>query len=169
MDSPGHKNDFDKLLVTVMRQAAAAGIPYSDKIDPHITVNSRAKSRFGLCKKTSCGYSIELSSILLDAPELSCKQTIAHELLHTCRGCYDHGELFRKYAAVMNTLYGYNIKRTNSCEEMGLSPRQKERTINYILQCVECGRQIKRTRFSSVIAKPSKYTCICGGKLRRIK
>lgn len=163
------KNDFDRLLVIVMKQAAAAGIPFSKSIDMHIKVNTRAKSRFGMCTKTPDGFSIELSSVLLYAPELSCRQTIAHELIHTCKGCSNHGALFKKYADAMNRLYGYNIKRTNSPDEMGVHVERPKKTVNYILECQKCGAQIKRTKYSSVIACPSRYSCLCGGKLRRIK
>ena len=164
-----HKNDFDSLFAAVKKQAAAAGIPFAKNIDPHIIINTRAKSRFGLCKRTPDGYIIELSAILLDAPELSCMQTLAHELIHTCKGCGDHGTLFKKYASVMNRLYGYDIKRTNSAEEMGVSIERREKTVNYIVECQKCGAQIKRSKYTSVIACPSRYTCLCGGRLKRIK
>lgn len=169
MNTVSHKNDFDRLFADVKRQAAAAGIPFAKNIDPHITVNTRAKSRFGSCRKTRDGFIIELSAIMLDAPEFSCRQTLAHELIHTCRGCYDHGATFKKYASIMNRLYGYDIKRTSSAEEMGVKLERREKTVNYIVQCQKCGAQIKREKYSSVIACPSRYTCTCGGRLKRIK
>ena len=64
-------NDFDALLVIVSSQARAAGVPISKNIDPHISVNTRAKRRFGLCRKKGDGFTIELSSVLLSAAELS--------------------------------------------------------------------------------------------------
>ena len=169
MDTGLHKNDFDRLFAAVKQQAAAAGIPFAKNIDPHILINTRAKSRFGLCRKTPDGFVIELSAILLDAPELSCRQTLAHELIHTCRGCGDHGAQFKKYAAVMNRLYGYDIKRVHTADEMGVSIERREKAVNYIVQCQKCGAQIKRAKYSSVIAYPSRYTCLCGGRLKRIK
>ncbi len=164
-----HKqNNFDSLLKTVLSEAAAAGLPVSDKIDMKVSVNSRAKKRFGMCILKNGRYTIELSSRLLDAPELSCRQTIAHELIHTCPGCDNHGTLFKKYAAVMNRKYGYNIRRTNSNEEMGLENTSNNAYYKYILECQKCGARIKRMKYSSVVADPSRYTCICGGKLKRI-
>ncbi len=169
MNGTAHKNDFDKLLKAVIQQAAAAGIPVSNKIDPHIRVNTRAKTRFGMCIKRQEGFLIELSAILLDAPEIACCQTIAHELIHTCPKCGNHGTVFKKYADIMNRKYGYNIKRTNSAEEMGVVNEPRERAVNYIVECQKCGAQIKRMKLSAVISNPSRYTCVCGGKLKRIK
>lgn len=162
-------NDFDKLLKEVTKEAQAVGVPVSSNILPHIKVNIRAKKRFGQCIFKNGIYTIELSSRLLDAPEKSCRQTIAHELIHTCRGCGNHGMHFKKYAAVMNNAYGYNIKTTNSCEEMGVAEEKSSHTVNYILQCQSCGALIKRMRYSNAVANPSQYRCKCGGNIQRIK
>ncbi len=162
-------NDFDKLLKVVAAEAKAAGVPISSKVVPHVAVNTRAKKRFGQCILTNGIYTIELSGRLLDAPEKSCRQTIAHELIHTCRGCGNHGKSFQKYAAVMNRMYGYSIKTTNSCEEMGIAEEQSVSAAKYIIQCQSCGALIKRIRYSNAVADPSKYRCRCGGKLKRIK
>ena len=169
MNTVSHKNDFDRLFADVKRQAAAAGIPFAKNIDPHITVNTRAKSRFGSCRKTRDGFIIELSAIMLDAPEFSCRQTLAHELIHTCPGCSNHGAVFKKFAEIMNRKYGYNIRRTNTNEEMGLSTEAAADSFRYILECQSCGAKIKRMKYSAVVSHPSRYSCVCGGKLKRIK
>ena len=162
-------NDFDRLMLLVMKQAKAAKLPISANIDPHVRINTRAKKRFGQCTCRSGQYTIELSAILLNAPERSCCQTLAHELIHTCPGCGNHGDLFKKYAAIMNKRYGYSISRTNSPEEMGITAVRQEKTVNYILECQKCGQRITRMKLSPVIACPSRYRCRCGGSLIRIK
>ena len=162
-------NDFDKLFKEVLREAYAAGLPVSQNISPNIKVNNRAKRRFGQCILKNGEYTIELSSRLLYAPEKSCKQTIAHELIHTCKGCYNHGVGFKRYALLMNTACGYNIKTTNSCEEMGIDEVLDNNTVKYILVCQACGKKTTRLRYSSVVANPSRYRCRCGGELKRIK
>ncbi len=162
-------NDFDSLLEAVMEEATAAGIPVSDHIQPHVLVNRRAKKRFGQCIFKDGTYTIELSVRLLEAPKHSCKQTIAHELIHTCQGCGNHGALFLHYAEILNRRFGYHIKRTNSCEEMGIAPRADAKNVHYILLCEQCGKQIQRERYSPAVANPSRYRCRCGGRLRRIK
>ena len=167
-------NDFDSLLTVVTAQAKAVGVPVSDKIDGHIRINKRAKKRFGRCTAVNGRYVIELSEMLLEAPEKSCRQTIAHELIHTCPGCMNHGRLFKKYAGMMNRAYGYDIKRTNSCSEMGVeAPLDDEmrhsQEARYILLCESCGKRIGRMRMSKAVAKPFMYRCACGGGLKRIK
>lgn len=161
-------NDFDDLLRVVSLQARSAGVPISRNIDPHIRVNTRAKRRFGQCKKTGDRFTIELSSVLLNAPEQSARQTIAHELIHTCRGCFDHGDGFNRYADIMNRRYGYNISRTNSPEEMGVEGVAKE--AKYIIRCKSCGNKIYRLKMSPLLTQLDKARCgACGGELELIK
>lgn len=169
MDNEIKTNDFDLLLKRVYQEALAAGLPASNNINKRVAVNTRAKKRFGMCTLTNGRYTIEISSKLLTAPEMACRQTLAHELIHTCPGCGNHGSLFKKYAGIMNRRYGYNIRRTNSNEEMGLSADTEPFSFRYILECQSCGAQIKRIRYSSLVSHPSRYTCVCGGKLKRIK
>ncbi len=156
-------NDFNILLKKVILQAKSIGVPVSDKIEPEVKINSRAVKRFGRCILSRGRYTIELSSMLIDAPEKSCRQTIAHEIIHTCPGCMDHGVSFRLYAAMMNNAYGYSISRTGSREEMGI---RQEENFRYAIICRKCGRKTMRLRRSSVIDHPSRYRCKCGGRLR---
>lgn len=156
-------NDFNTLLRNVISEAKAIGIPVSEKIDSEVRVNSRAVKRFGRCIFSGGRYTIELSSMLKDAPEKSCRQTIAHEIIHTCSGCMNHGKLFRRYAAMMNNAYGYNVSRTGSREDMGIP---EEENYRYVIICKKCGKKTMRLRRSSVVDHPSRYRCECGGGLR---
>ena len=170
MNHTEHQNDFDKLLILVKKQAQNVGIPYSKKLDPHVGINTKAKKRFGLCIRIKDLYKIELSAMLLTAPEKACCQTLAHELIHTCEGCGNHGALFKEYAERMNRAYGYQIKRTNTCEDLGLpAALEKPVSANYIIVCQSCGHQFQRVRYCAVVAHPSRYRCRCGGQLKRIK
>ncbi len=163
-------NDFNSLFVQVKEQALNVGIPLPDNIYPEILSNNRAKKRFGCCKKIDGEFYIELSSFMKDAPAHSVKQTIAHELLHTCNGCQNHGRLFKYYADVMNRAYGYDIKTTSTLEELGIEKNEgTSPTLNYALKCMSCGKIIARSRMSKIIQHPSHYRCTCGGKLKRIK
>ena len=161
-------NNFDSLLRIVTGEAKRAGLPVSDRTEPHVVVNKRAKCRFGLCRKTADGFRIELSDRLLDAPEVSVRQTLAHELIHTCPGAFDHGELFRSYAVRMNELYGYNISRTSSAGDMGVSDR--EDSARFIIRCTKCGALIYRMRMCGLISNMDQCRCgRCGGSLELIK
>ena len=152
---------FDGLLARVSEQAGQLGIPLSKKIEPHVAVNRRAVRRFGACKYSGGRYTIELSARLQGAHDQACMQVLAHELLHTCPGCADHGTRWRGYAQRMNRAYGYDIRRTMGERELGLP----EPPAKYIVKCTRCGARIERLRRSKLVAQPHRFRCRCGGEL----
>ena len=154
-------NDFDLLLKVVADEISAVGIQLPDNISRCVLVNKRATKRFGLCKFDNGIWRIELTDRLLNADEFACKQTLAHELLHTCKGCANHGNLWKKYADIMNKAYGYSISRTDSPEKLGISDTSQAR---YIFMCDRCGAVVKRERVSRFVKHPERYRCKCGGK-----
>lgn len=163
LEEPSPDNDFNVLLQTVIDEAKAVGIPVSDKISPQIITNSRAKTRFGSCKKLGDMFIIELSSLLLRAPEFSCRQILAHEILHTCNGCRNHGARWRSYARRIGNACGYNIARVDSHENLGI---ENKPTPKFIVVCSSCGNSYERVRASKLTQHPDRYRCRCGGKLK---
>ena len=157
-------NEFDALLARAVEQARALGIPVSARISPRVAVNRRAVTRFGCCIRRGGEYVIELSERLLEAEERACMQTLAHEVLHTCPGCRNHGALWKEYAARMNGAYGYAISRTGTCEALGVAD---VRPVRYRLVCERCGQECCRSRRSPLVDHPERYRCRCGGVLRR--
>ncbi len=152
-------NEFDALLARAVEQARALGIPVSARISPRVAV-----TRFGCCIRRGGEYVIELSERLLEAEERACMQTLAHEVLHTCPGCRNHGALWKEYAARMNGAYGYAISRTGTCEALGVAD---VRPVRYRLVCERCGQEFCRSRRSPLVDHPERYRCRCGGVLRR--
>ena len=160
---------LNKMLAEVIAQARALKIPVSENILPDVSVNSRAKSRFGCCKRLpEGGFLIELSLHTVSAKEKEIKQVLAHEILHSCYGCLNHGKRWKSYAEKMNSTFGYAIKRTDSRERMGIE-EQQEPAPRYELICKSCGAKITRSRKSRLITETWRYRCRCGGKLERIK
>lgn len=153
---------FDMLLLQVQREARSLGIPISSRIDSHVQINTRALTRFGRCFFRGGTYHIELTHRLLDAPEQAVRQTLAHELLHTCSGCQNHGALWRRYAGQMNAAYGYSITRTALPSSLGLAD---EKPVRHLVVCLLCGREFPRSRASRLTQHPERYRCRCGGKL----
>lgn len=154
---------FDGLLSQVLEQARSLGIPVSGRIDPHVKINNRAVTRFGCCIRQKDGiFVIELTGRLLDAADQACLQTLAHEVLHTCPGCRDHGALWRSYAGRMNAAFGYAISRTGTCGELGVPDTRK---IRHLVVCARCGREFPRTKASPLVLHPERYRCKCGGTL----
>lgn len=156
--------EIDPLLSRVIAQARALGIPVSPHIDPHVRLNKRATGRFGCCRRVGDMHIIELAQRLPAAGEEAVRETLAHEVLHTCWGCKNHGERWKGYAGRMNAAYGYHISRTGSWEAMGLSDPKK---VNHLLVCRSCGQAFKRARASSLVQHPERYRCRCGGELER--
>lgn len=154
--------DLDRLLAQVCGEARALGIPLAEDISPHVRLNTRAVARFGCCAKTAGGHVIELSARLTAAGEGAVRETLAHEILHTCRGCKDHGQRWKAYAARMNAAWGYHISRTGTWEALGL-PDQKP--VNHLVVCEGCGQEFKRAKASALVRHPERYRCKCGGKL----
>lgn len=155
-------NDCDSLLQTVITQARELGIPVSGEIDPHVVLNRRAVSRFGCCKLEGGRPRIEVALRVAEGPEGSCRETLAHEVLHTCPGCRNHGQRWREYARRMNEAWGYHISRTTTDEALGV---EQARPCRYLLRCGSCGAEIKRFRSSPLTRHPERYRCRCGGQL----
>lgn len=146
--------DIRKLGSQCMADLASINIPYG-KVRLW-GVNCRAKARWGLCKKRPDGCcEIEIAEALLqdDVSDIAVKNTIIHELLHTCPGCFKHTGRWKQYADRVNRyLPQYNIKRTTSAEEKGVAVRRKEPVYRYILKCCDCGYEIKRQKQTVVIS-----------------
>ena len=155
--------ELDALLRCLADEARALGIPVSPELDGHVRINRRAKTRFGCCRRADGRYVIELSWRLLSAAEGAVRRVLAHEVLHTCPGCANHGPRWKEYAARMNRAYGYGIARTDSFEALGLID---ERQARYVVRCTQCGRELRRMRRSPLVDHPERYRCSCGGRFQ---
>lgn len=158
-------NDCDKLLREVAEEARALGIPLADRVDAHVRINRRAVTRFGCCKYQEGGFVIEVAQKVAEGPERSCRETLAHELLHTCWGCRNHGKRWKAYAQRMNEAYGYRIARTSSNQQLGVA---ETRPCKYLFRCQDCGTEFRRYRASRMTQCPERYRCRCGGRLIRV-
>ena len=160
-----------EVLKEVIEEARNLKIPVPFTISEQIKVNPRPKKRFGCCRKQGEKFIIEISEFILKCDDEKIRGVIAHEVLHTCEGCYEHGMQWKEYASQMNAAYGYNIKRTSSFEEMGVESEilDGSNKIKYIIKCEKCGREYPRQRYTCVMQKIKAYRCSCGGRLYVIK
>lgn len=162
------REKLNNVLKRVIQEARELDIPVPDNIIEEILVNKRPKKRYGCCHRKDGKYLIEISEFVLQCSEENIRGVLAHEVLHTCEGCRDHGAKWKEYAARMNQQYGYRIKRVLPLEEMGLSEenqRAQEEKARYIIKCTRCGKEYPRQRFTCVMKKINAYRCQCGGKL----
>ncbi len=161
--------DLLKYAAECMASLDRLGIRYAK--DVRFTVNARATSRLGLCRKKGSQYEIEISHLLLDerTPEESLKNTLCHELLHTCYGCMKHTGRWKAYAERVNAAYGLNIKRAAAAGDREI-PEELLPKANYLVRCENCGTEYGRQKLSPLIQHPERYRCgKCKGKLNRIK
>lgn len=160
--------NLEKLVEECKKELDEIGVPYQTV--QNWSVNTRAKSKWGQCKKVSTGvFDINISQCLLqdEVSDTAVKNTIIHELLHTVEGCYDHKRKWKLFAEKVNRAYPqYNIKRTTTSDEKGIEGLKRTYQKNYKIICNNCGRYWYRQKASKLIQHPEKYRCAkCGGKL----
>lgn len=156
------KNDIKKI-----------GIPVSENINPNIKL-SKAKRRWGSCKisniKGDYKYHISISEICFKEPNHIefIKNTIAHELIHTICGCFNHGKIFKYYSNILENA-GYKVK-TATKSSLVKSDEEKIQEAKHILKCTVCGEMYYRFRFPKEKDYIRRIRCgKCSGKLEKIK
>lgn len=154
--------DLNMIAAECMAELDALQIPYRNV--EKFVVNTRAKSRWGRCQISTTGkFIISIFDRLLaeDASMNGLKNTIIHELLHTCVGCMNHKTKWKFYADKVNKAYGYDIKRTSTADEKGVKEVIRKRKVNHKYICEKCGQVVTRERDRGF---ENKYHCgICGG------
>lgn len=152
------------------KELDALNIPYAKDIT--FSVNTRAKSRWGQCKhnKVTDTYSINIAEVLCDPANVKgLKNTIIHELLHSTPNGMSHTGEWKRYAAMVNRHYGYNIKRCSSSDEKGCELPKAPKEYKYIFQCEYCGHIYKRQRKPKWYDRIEQVTCGgCGGHLHEV-
>lgn len=111
----------------------------------------------------------------MQSSERAIRNTLIHELLHTCPGCLNHGQKWKAYARIVQNRFGYNIVRAggDKDEASALEAARREKRAGYqtqyLLVCTKCGQEFIRYRKSNLVLHPEKYRCKCGGTIERVK
>ena len=91
------QNDFKRL-----------GIPCVSR--DKLILDFFSQRAWGQCKTLGGGFFvIHINECLLGGHFKGLKNTLAHELLHTCPNCFNHGSLWKKYAKKANVLFFWKI------------------------------------------------------------
>lgn len=140
-----------------------------------VSINPRLTKTLARCLRSAkdpygC-FRIELSKqvLALDDPRIL-GDVIAHELIHTIDGCFNHSAKFKSMAK-MASRFGYHVQTHFSYAYYNLeNPNPKKpKEYKYIIECQTCHQQIRRVRKSKLIERPEHYRCaICGGTFKRI-
>lgn len=162
--------NFEELIRICLEEVRAAGISPGNIVEWKI--NRRSKMCWGQCTKKRNGEcSIQISSRLLEDDRISmkdCKDTIIHEILHSCPECKGHTGKWKEYASIMNERYGYNIKRVTRGEEKGVENYQSTRTLEpkYYFRCKVCGSMVVKKRKCKFTRYYKNYICLRCGSIR---
>ena len=158
--------DANKMLAKMIKEFEDSGIPIpAGKICPYVG-NLQSTHAFGRCvKKPDDTFQILLNDCIRD-DEDQMRKTIAHELVHTCPGCFNHGNSFKHVALMVQIRLGIVVTRTSKIKEgssMDISRRMKAK---YKITCTKCGTVSYRTRACALTKDPDKFQCSkCRGKL----
>lgn len=164
------ENQVKEVFEKVRSELESLEIPISTHIDS-IRVNPRPKKRLGVCRAEkrqgkAISYTIELSEILLKCDEQAICTVIAHELLHTCPGCLNHGKKWKSYGRKVQEHTGYVITTTANYRDLGLPEQDREEKSKYIIECPVCGYVYSRKRMCPLLKNPERYKCgKCGANL----
>ncbi len=164
--------NLQKIFNECLKECNALGIQYGTIVE--VSVNTRAKKRWGQTCRRSDGFHINISSILLrdDVSDKATKDTVMHEILHTVDGCFNHKAKWQAMADKVNKAYGYNVKRGTSAEEKGIDSSLMEVKHNkiYIIKCEKCGVEVIRHRKSNFTEHPNWYFHGgCSGHFMRVE
>ena len=163
------ERDINILVEKVKTELKAAGIPVSDNIKG-VVINDRTKKRLGACRAErrfpeETWYTIELSKTVLGCGERELCGIIAHELIHTCPQCFNHGKKWKKYGEKAAAL-GYKVKRTAEYGDLGIAEPAGLEKVRYSVKCGVCGQVYERKRMCPLIRNPKRYRCgKCGSRL----
>ena len=126
-------------------------VPYSNKIDDNIRISKRAFRFLGRCTKNwlKDSYFITVSKPLLNTNNIKLiKETLIHELIHTCKNCFNHGNNFKYFMYAVNNRTDYNITIGSNNKEYAeqVNKIKISRKPKYKITCVKCGTVTYRNR-----------------------
>ena len=116
----------------------------------------KATGYYGRCKQRGSRFYIYLSQYLDNCTDHQIKEVIAHELIHTCKFCMNHGDDFQIYANKLFN-YGYCVLG-NNYKQFGDAIKE---CFKYVYTCPKCGKEFPRQRRLNL----DKWKCKCGSKL----
>ena len=135
-----------------------------------ISINTRAKRRWGRCIVNGNNAEIEISSRILrdDIPDKSTMEVIIHEILHACENGMSHTGVWKRYANTISRKTEYTITRCTSAANFGLEEEQQNLMRQYAVKCTCCGKTYYKSKMTKVIKHPDWYRCgVCHGSLQR--
>ena len=146
-------------------------IPYRNITE--IKLNNRLSKSWGRClTKNHKDFWIEIQGKFAQerfSTENQVMEVICHEIIHTCEGCWNHGELFHSYGQRLTEKYGIHVATTAGAEQLTIDSIAWKNSFRYMVAC-PCGNSYSHDRMCDLIRNPQLYKCSkCGGNFERIK
>lgn len=130
-------HDLQQISKECIRELEKANIPIRDEKIVEIK-SEMLDENYGLCEYDgSYNFDIVIDERLLrdECPLKELKEVVIHELIHTCPRCLSHSNTWRKYARIMNDVYGYALL---DCKDDD-SIFHPEMPILHRFRCPKCG------------------------------
>ena len=136
----------------------------------NVSLNYRAKNRFGQCRRNNVSdtYSLNFNHLIFDdkADEDAVMSVLIHEILHTCKDCMTHKGEWKRLANIVNANTKYNITRcTNyASQKKSICPFQLE---------TEPDSWLRSERFDTtkplgrLVRVGCRHHCLCASRLSR--
>lgn len=162
--------DLQKCYNECKAELDSIGIKYGNIIS--IQSVNLSPRMWGRCIRDGDVYKIEINKILLESAESyrGLKNTIIHEMLHSCPDSMKHTGNWKNLARIVNSKLGYSISRCSSNEELGVKIDAIEQNYKYACKCDKCGKVLYKNRICDFVRYPSHYVHKnCGGAFIRIK
>ena len=120
------------------------------------------------------GFDLKYSKPLFTAipdnknPYKSLVETTIHELIHTIKGCDNHGHKFQAIAQLVSANTQYDVDTKSSSKARGVDLEHHPKVVNakYVSVCPDCGQKYYHMRKPKYYDNYSKvYSCgVCGGR-----
>lgn len=166
-------HDLMKLYGECVEEMKRINMDISNRI-VGIKINSRLSRTLGRCvySHLNGNYIIEVAPCMLkNGVEVKAvKDTIIHELIHTCPNCMNHGWEWKRRADRVNRMLGYSISRCATTSELEADGVEVKKPVyKYALECKECGKQYMYKRWCDSLEYPNRYRCgVCNGEFKTV-
>ncbi|MBD5424113.1 MAG: hypothetical protein HDR44_03190 [Allobaculum sp.] len=128
-------------------------------------INSRLKRTLGRCSKQVIKtgdqeqFFIDINSYVIQTHSVALlRDVVAHELIHTIPGCYNHGPTFQDAAKKLNGCFPdlYNVQVKTNLADYDL---EAPKTNHYEIVCKDCHHTMYRERMSKTLRHIDRYRC----------
>lgn len=159
------KKSFDAVVSEVRNELWARDIPI---VNCPVVISKRLRKAFGNTKLKIRGsekeYKIQIADFLVrEGSEEYVKNVIAHEYLHTCPDCMNHGEIWKAWAQKVSdafsvTVYG-NYNDAGFSKAALQEIKEKREKPKYVVFCADCGHEWQYKRYSKVLQNINNCKC----------